>query len=90
MYFLDTNALYWYMGRDKIGDSSCAKVDEHALRSFLDKRIDDKVLASSAYIEAMVITILFFMSILLLYTKCVINNSDKICPNHDSEINYDI
>ena len=52
MYFLDTNALYWYIGREKLEVGSDAKVDWNLLRSFLDNR-EDKALASSAYVEAM-------------------------------------
>ena len=151
MYFLDTNALYWYIGRDKMGDLSSAKVDDVALRNFLDAR-EDKALASSAYVEAMVkfrnhpekaeelhrflisknlrifnnvqyqtfstdqmsvnlslsgkpladyikkeilpvkidieyrFSIGFFMSILLLYTKYKLDESKKICPDHEVDI----
>ena len=53
MLFLDTNALFFYLGREKIGEHSCASVDIPKLKRFLDCR-DDKVLATSSYIEAMV------------------------------------
>lgn len=53
MYILDTNALYFYIGREQIGENSDAKVDCESLRKALDRR-DDKALASSAYVEAMV------------------------------------
>ena len=53
MYFLDTNALYSYIGREKLDFQTGVSVDTKTLRSFLDNR-DDKALASSAYIEAMV------------------------------------
>ena len=53
MYFLDTNALYWYVGRDKLGIPSKANVDRNLLVSFLDSR-EDKVLSASAYVEALV------------------------------------
>lgn len=53
MYFLDTNALYSYIGREKLGFQSGVSVDTNILNNFLDNR-DDKALASSAYIEAMV------------------------------------
>jgi len=53
MYFLDTNALYWYVGRDELGISATAKVDRDGLTAFLDKRFD-KALAASAYVEALV------------------------------------
>ena len=53
MYFLDTNALYFYIGREHLGEKSNAKVDVESLRTFLDNK-DDKALAASAYIEAMV------------------------------------
>lgn len=53
MYFLDTNALYSYIGREKLNFQSGVSIDANALNCFLDCR-DDKALASSAYIEAMI------------------------------------
>lgn len=53
MYFLDTNALYFYIGREQLGEHSDANVNCELLRLFLDNRTD-KALASSAYIEALV------------------------------------
>ncbi len=53
MYFLDTNALYTYIGREKLLLSPGNKIDRKLLCEFLDNR-DDIVLAASAYIEAMV------------------------------------
>lgn len=50
MIFLDANAFYWYYGRDKLGIPSPQKVDEVALRRFLDMR-KDKGLPSSVYME---------------------------------------
>ena len=151
MYFLDTNALYWYIGREKLGEKSDAKVNVEALASFLDNRVD-KSLASSAFVEAMVkfrnkpvyaerildfilekelrvfnnvqyqvfspeqicflsslngnqlsqcikekilpmkieievrFAVGFFMSILLMYTKYCIDESNCICDKHDYDI----
>ncbi|MDC7293004.1 hypothetical protein NXH67_05680 [Butyrivibrio sp. DSM 10294] len=51
---LDTNALYAYIGREKLGLKSDAKIDYNALKTFLDSKVTDKALAASAYIEAMV------------------------------------
>lgn len=36
MLFLDANAFYWYFGREKLGIASTAKIDESALRDFLN------------------------------------------------------
>ena len=52
MYFLDTNAWYVYIGRERIGEKSDANVDCESFRKVLDNR-NDKALASSAYIEAL-------------------------------------
>lgn len=50
MIFLDANAFYWYYGRDKLGIPSPQKVDEVALRKFLDSRLD-KSIPASVYME---------------------------------------
>ena len=50
MIFLDANALYWYLGRDKLGIPSTQRVDEKALRAFLDNQTE-KSLPSSVYME---------------------------------------
>lgn len=151
MYFLDTNALYFYIGREQLGEKSNAKVDIESLRAFLDNK-DDKALAASAYVEALVkfrnnaeyaerihsfmlakdlrifnnvqyltfspdqisvnlslkgdillhyiknrvlpekidievrLAVGFFMSILLLYTKYMIDDSKSICSKYEYDI----
>ncbi|WP_029324718.1 hypothetical protein [Butyrivibrio sp. AE3004] len=151
MYVLDTNALYWYVGRENLGDNSNANVDVKKFCSFLDGRTD-KSLASSSYVEALVrfrnnpeyiekihafmlskdipllnnvqyqtfsteqitssltlcgdqisqyikekilpvkinieasFALSFLMTILLLYTKCRIDECGCICPSHGHDI----
>lgn len=53
MYFLDTNALYWYFGRDELGMRTNDSVDASKLQQFLNSHAD-KALSASAFIEAVV------------------------------------
>ena len=53
MIILDTNAFYWYVGRDKLGIPSTAPVDVNKLCFCLDNRYD-KGLAVSSLVEALV------------------------------------
>lgn len=53
MYFLDTNALYWYLGRDDLGMPTNDSIDASKLQRFLNSH-SDKALPASAFIEAVV------------------------------------
>lgn len=54
MIFLDANAFYWYLGREKLfAKPSTPKHDVEALNSFLDAR-DDKSIPASAFMEMIV------------------------------------
>ena len=53
MYFLDTNALYWYFGRDSLGMHTQDNIDVTKLQQFLNSHTD-KALSASAFIEAVV------------------------------------
>lgn len=53
MYFLDTNALYSYIGRNVLFSSVGNSIDEKGLRTFLDGKSDVRLPVSS-YMEALV------------------------------------
>lgn len=50
---LDTNAFYWYYGRDLLEMSSAAKINVTALKRFLDGT-ERKALSSTSYQEVIV------------------------------------
>ena len=54
MIYLDANAFYWYLGREKLPmKNSIPKLDVEKLRDFLDFR-DDKSIPSSVFMEMLV------------------------------------
>ena len=54
MIFLDANAFYWYLGREKLfAKSSTAKHDVKKVNSFLDAR-SDKSIPASVFMEMIV------------------------------------
>jgi len=50
MIILDANAIYWYIGREKLGIPSSQPVDQKKLCTFLDST-NQKCIPATVYME---------------------------------------
>lgn len=92
IYFLDTNALYWYYGREKLNMLSTDTVNVVKLRQVLDET-PNKALALSAFIEAIVRfrkkpDILHELLCFLKDKKIKIHNNVPYCEFDSNEYSY--